>query len=340
MGLNIQHTLPKEILAAGLGCAVVDALFNPLEVIKVRLQALGSTEFARARAVAGDLVRSEGLWGLWSAGLVPTLLRAVFYVGFRIGMYPTVKGIVLARTHRDHSQSEPFAVKLLAGSICGGIGATLFNPLDLIRLRMQANSRAYSGIFSAMRLIGSTEGLLGLWRGSKANVLRATMLSGTQLSIYDQTKAILRDKAVGWQEGPQLHMAASLLSGSLAQVVIMPVDALKTHTMLPQPHIHQQYQRNAGKAYVEGAAAEAPRPLSLTVAARRLYQSGGLWAFYRGLAPALLRQGPSMLLQVNFSVISLLLSLFNPPALFFPDASDRAAAPAPRTRLHVASTVW
>ena len=58
------------------------------------------------------------------------------YVAFRVGTYPTVRGYVSGG--RD---SQPtLGSQLLAGAITGGVGACLFCPIDVVRIRMQADA--------------------------------------------------------------------------------------------------------------------------------------------------------------------------------------------------------
>ena len=73
--------------------------------------------------------------------------------GFRIGLYPTVRDYyVKTRTptsargvdriydgeEASMSESEQFAVKLLAGATTGAIGSAVFNPIDIVGIRMQS----------------------------------------------------------------------------------------------------------------------------------------------------------------------------------------------------------
>ena len=84
-----------------------------------------------------DLVAEDGaLRGLCLPGLAATTLRAMTYVAFRVGTYPTVRGYVSGG--RD---SQPtLGSQLLAGAITGGVGACLFCPIDVVRIRMQADA--------------------------------------------------------------------------------------------------------------------------------------------------------------------------------------------------------
>lgn len=295
--------LIKEISAAGIGCAIADSFFNPLEIVKVRLQVEGGTgsiiSLRRVYEEILHIVRYEGFLQLWSPGLLPTCLRGLLYAGFRIGMYPTVRDVIHGRLSNpaaegssSNSRDSLFTTKLLAGGLCGAVGSFIFSPLDLVRIKFQRNPTVYGSTFSAFRSIYGEGGARGLWCGASATVLRATMLSGCQLSIYDQIKSLASSARAGgdstsrydsWlQEGPVLHASASLMSGVIAQGVIMPVDVIKTKMMVA----------------VAGATGSGGGAASMRVAATQILREGGVGCFYRGFVPALMRQGPCILIQV------------------------------------------
>ena len=135
-----QERLGREMLAAGLGCAIADGTLNGLEVTKVKMQLDSATEPVYPRSMLGTIrqcVAEDGaLRGLCLPGLAATTLRAMTYVAFRVGTYPTVRGYVSGG--RD---SQPtLGSQLLAGAITGGVGACLFCPIDVVRIRMQADA--------------------------------------------------------------------------------------------------------------------------------------------------------------------------------------------------------
>ena len=262
----------KEWAAAGLGCCLADTVFNPLEVLKTRRQIILSTQKAACTSSAGLValasthVRAEGLWkGLWEPGLLATWMRGMSYTGFRIGLYPTVR-TALGR--------DDLIGRLLAGGVTGGVGALLFAPADVVRIRMQGPN-PYGSTLGAFRTVASAEGVLALWRGVGASALRACLLSSTQLATYDTCKRVFKDKDL-FAEGPGLHITASMLSGFAAQTVVMPADVLRTLVM-------------------SGARASDGGTLATL---RALVREGGMRALYRGYLPALARQGPVMVVQM------------------------------------------
>ena len=300
----------REWLAASLGCTVADTIFNPLEVLKVRRQiAVASTTAASAApsssassstlGLARSAIAERGLLrGLWLPGLEATCYRAFSYTGFRIGMYPSVRDAV-ARTmgggderassgaSASGASASSLPSRLAAGALTGAIGSAVFNPIDVVRVRQQG-ATPYPSTLGAFVEVARSEGVVsGLYRGLGACVLRAAMLSGSQLATYDTAKRWLRgDEGSPWAargspwavpEGPALHFAASFLSGVVAQTATQPADTLKTLAMA-----------ETGKGDVAGTIAVA----------RKVWRAGGVRAFYRGFWPAAARQGPVMVIQM------------------------------------------
>ena len=268
--------LGREILAAGLGCATADSLFNTLEVLKVRAQ-LNPDTSESVLSLGRRIVSAEGIGALALPGLGATQLRGMTYTGFRIGAYPETKRRIEAATG---FAGDSFTVRAGAGLTTGSIGSALFTPVDLVRVRLQAEPASYAHVapplrtFFAFQHVSQAEGLSALYRGVSACVLRGALLSASQLATYDATKATLKRMDV-LAEGPALHLFSSCLSGLVAQTVIQPADTLKTVMM-------------SGGGGSRGIVA----------CAAALVRDGGVGALYRGYLPALLRQGPVIMVQM------------------------------------------
>jgi len=200
--------LGREMLAAGLGCAIADGSLNGLEVTKVKMQLDSGTPSYYPKTMTGTIrqcVAEDGAWrGLMAPGLTATYLRAMTYVAFRVGTYPTVRDAV------SGGGGPTLQSRVLSGAITGGVGSVIFCPIDVVRVRMQADApgcharlpdrvllrtglRAgmpvrYPTTLGAFGRIVSSEGVAGLYRGSGATVARATLLSGSQLGSYDALK--------------------------------------------------------------------------------------------------------------------------------------------------------
>jgi hypothetical protein len=128
--------------------------------------------------------------------------------------------------------SEPLLFKIISGVTAGSIGSAIANPTDLVKIRLQAESGkidplmgiyttglfkgkkpTYSSTFNAFYKTFVNEGLInGLYRGTSATVVRASLLTGTQLSSYDEIKYLFKSKGI-LDEGFSLHILASIFSG-------------------------------------------------------------------------------------------------------------------------------
>jgi hypothetical protein len=102
--------------------------------------------------------------------------------------------------------------KVLAGGMSGAVGSALANPTDLIKIRMQTYPPAYSSTWQALRAIMFHEGLRGLYKGVTPSMIRAIILTASQLPTYDHTKYYLL--GAGWlEEGYLLHTVSSMIAG-------------------------------------------------------------------------------------------------------------------------------
>ena len=156
------------------------------------------------------------------------MYRAFSYTGFRIGLYPTVRNaIVDSGTFGD---ADSVSCRIAAGATTGAVGSAIFNPIDVVRIRMQG-ANPYPSTLGAFRAIAAEEGALGLWRGIDVCVARAALLSGSQLATYDTTKRWMKDHGV-MSEGPALHFTASNASfvyHAAARVLAVAPGAGPTH---------------------------------------------------------------------------------------------------------------
>ena len=157
--------------------------------MKTRLQVSGgANRNYRALGVSGTVrvvLKEEGLTAFWK-GIGPAWMREASYTSLRLGLYDPVKQImgVKADSH--------FLLKFLAGSIAGGIGSIAGNPFDVLKTKMMATEgTAAPGLVSTASGMYKTLGIGGFYRGLQANIMRAMVLNGTKMGVYDQVKGMI-----------------------------------------------------------------------------------------------------------------------------------------------------
>lgn len=263
----------KECLSAGIAAAIADSLFNPFEVVKVRLQ-FNNENNSSIKDIVHQITKNKNsfiqkVYSLYYPGIFPTIYRGLCYTGCRIGFYPTIKSIISS----NDEEKDRFRNKFISGSITGMIACFIFNPLDLVRIRLQRNPHEFNSTFHGIQTIAKNNGISSLYlRGSLPSILRATLLSGVQLSIYDSAKTIIISR-YNINESIYVHIISSLISGSCAQFIIMPIDLLKSRIM--------------------GSNSST----SMISIFNLIIQERGILGLWRGFIPAVCRQGPCLVVQ-------------------------------------------
>ena len=291
----------KGFVEGGVATVVAGCSTHPLDLIKVRMQLQGETttfshqlrpafSFSTATtslhlsppqrvgpiSLAVRIVHSEGLPALF-AGVSATVLRQSLYSTTRMGLYDMLK----QRWTDRETRTMHLTKKIAAGLIAGGIGAAVGNPADVAMVRMQADGRLpqaqrrnYKSVFDAITRISKQEGVASLWRGSSLTVIRAMIVTASQLATYDQIKEAILEKGI-MEDGMGTHVAASFTAGVVAAVASNPVDVIKTRVMNMKVEVRRPPLYNG-----------AVDCLMKTV------RSEGFRALYKGFLPTVSRQGP------------------------------------------------
>lgn len=231
-----ERALTKVFLTS-LSAMVAETTTFPIDITKTRLQlhgeSLSSSRSASALGVAGEILRREGLVGLYK-GLSPAIVRHMFYTPIRIVCYEHLRNTFVVSTDPSLSLST----KALIGGFSGVIAQVVASPADLVKVRMQADGRMvsqgfqprYSGPFDAFNKILRTEGFGGLWKGVFPNVQRAFLVNMGELASYDHAKHfIIQNQLAG--DNIYAHTLASVMSGLSATTLSCPADVVKTRMM-------------------------------------------------------------------------------------------------------------
>lgn len=124
-------------------------------------------------------------------------------------------------------QRTPPAVTAIAGGIAGLTSRFTIAPLDVIKIRLQLQSRptTYRGALHAGRTILAKEGLTALWKGNVPAELLYVSYSMVQFVMYRETHVLL-EKADFPSSFRSFFAGAS--AGMCATVATYPLDLLRT----------------------------------------------------------------------------------------------------------------
>ena len=249
-----MHDLVVEMLAASAGGCTATLLGHPLDCIKVRLQAEQSGLSTTARAAR--MLREEGA-AVFLRGVAPPLANAA--------VMNTAMFVAFAECRRRMPDTALGA--FASGAVAGVATATLSTPFDYLKIQAQLRGT------SALAVLGATVRAPGkLFRGHGMNCCREGVFTAVYLGCYDLLRVAITGESAPEARLP-LPMAAavSATTGALAWVANYPFDTVKSLQQAVPP----------GEAMANRTSALA--------AAKLLWRSGGVAAFYKGLAPSTAR---------------------------------------------------
>ncbi|XP_069349508.1 mitochondrial brown fat uncoupling protein 1 [Eulemur rufifrons] len=271
---DVHPTMGVKIFSAGVAACVADVITFPLDTAKVRLQVQGECQTSSAiryKGVLGTmatLAKTEGPVKLYS-GLPAGLQRQISFASLRIGLYDTVQEFFAAG-----KETTSLGSKISAGLTTGGVAVFIGQPTEVVKVRLQAQSHLhglkprYTGTYNAYRIIATTEGLTGLWKGTTPNLMRNVIINCTELVTYDLMKeALVKNKVLA--DDVPCHLVSALIAGFCTTLLSSPVDVVKTRFVNSPPG---QYK-------------------SVPNCAVTMFTKEGPTAFFKGFVPSFLRLG-------------------------------------------------
>uniref|UniRef100_G5E6V2 Mitochondrial brown fat uncoupling protein 1 n=1 Tax=Loxodonta africana TaxID=9785 RepID=G5E6V2_LOXAF len=263
-----------KIFSAGVAACLADVITFPLVAAKVRLQIQGECQTSSAiryKGVLGTittLAKKEEPMKLYS-GLPAGLQRQISFASLRTGLYD------MAQEYSTAEKETPASLesKIAAGLRTGGV-AVFTGPTEVVEARLQAQSHlhglkpCYTGTYNADRIIATTEGLTGLWKGTTLNLTRNIIISCTELVTYDLMKETFVKNNLLADDVP-CHLVSALIAGFCTMVLSSPADVVKTRFINSPPGYYT----------------------SVPKCAVTMFTKKGLPAFFNGLVPSFLRLG-------------------------------------------------
>ncbi|CBQ67603.1 related to mitochondrial carrier family protein [Sporisorium reilianum SRZ2] len=334
------HPTPSAVTANGsssCACAFPD-------------QTVAARELKAAAAKQGRLTglwdgvikvgKAEGIRGLWR-GLAPTLMMTVPGQVTYMSCYDFFRSHLLASEDTTQIQAafsessaangrelglagktpslsavtaQSLYASLLAGALARGISATLVTPLELVRTRLQASSRAQASLSSILRglwvemrttSLRTGGGPLILWRGLTPTLWRDVPFSAIYFAGYEAAKRSLtggglgEGNAAGSGEEFGVAFVAGALSGSFAAVLTHPFDVVKT-----------RLQTQGSRGEVEGRLSGSLRAggtrgaASVWAAMRDIVEHEGGRGLWKGLSPRTAKVAPACGVMIaSFEVV-------------------------------------
>jgi len=170
-GGNKQGHHPLATSIAGASATIAnDALMNPFDVIKQRMQLRGS-EFRSVFVCARTVYRTEGLTAFY-VSYPTTLIMTVPFTAVQFTTYEYFKAVL------NPNNSYSPITHVISGGLAGAVAAATTTPLDVAKTLLQTRGtstdpqiRHAKGLMDATKIIWQKNGLRGFTRGWAPRVL-------------------------------------------------------------------------------------------------------------------------------------------------------------------------
>uniref|UniRef100_A0A8C8S1B3 Mitochondrial glycine transporter n=1 Tax=Pelusios castaneus TaxID=367368 RepID=A0A8C8S1B3_9SAUR len=260
----VMHPVLKAFVCGSISGTCSTLLFQPLDLLKTRLQTLQPSINGSDRvgmiALFIRVVRAESIRGLWK-GVSPSFARCIPGVGIYFSTLYTMKqSFILDRC--------PTALEsVFLGVSSRTVAGICMLPITVVKTRYESGKYGYESVYGALRNIYQTEGARGLFRGLTATLLRDAPFSGIYLMFYTQTKKVIPQDQFDPALTPLVNFSCGIFAGILASLATQPADVIKTHMQLTPGKYRWTWQAIA-----------------------LIFKDYGLLGFFRGGVPRALRR--------------------------------------------------
>jgi len=274
--------MSADFWASSIAGAIGIIIGNPLDIIKVRVQAGKTSSPTFSSLPSNTLPTTQRLGPLIRGTAAPILgfgaLNSILFMTYN----RTTNLLHLSPT------PPPLWTTFLAGAIGGLATWIISTPIEIIKCRAQLSplttTRASATSLSIFRTSLRTEGVRGLYLGGVVTALRDSIGYGFYFWSYELSSRFMvsqfNERGMNYSSQETLKV---LLCGGLAGVItwasVFPLDVIKTRVQM------QVLQPGVGMGEREallGLAAGERRMGALEVA-RNAYKNEGMGVFFRGL---------------------------------------------------------
>lgn len=192
-GGHAAGSQPVITALAGASATIAsDALMNPFDVIKQRMQ-VHQSEFRSVFTAMQVVYRNEGLAAFY-VSYPTTLTMTVPFTAVQFTVYEQVKRLL-----NPTGMYSPLS-HVIAGGLAGGVAAGVTTPLDVAKTLLQTRGtsqdtelRRVTGMSDAFRIIWRRDGIKGFFRGVSPRVLTHMPSNALCWLSYEFFKVAIRE---------------------------------------------------------------------------------------------------------------------------------------------------
>jgi len=185
-----QYHYASPACSGAAATIVSDAMMNPFDVVKQRMQLRGSKKvYKSVFDCAKHIYRAEGIRAFYIS-YPATLATSVPQGAVQFSVYETIS------TFLNPSREYNAWAHCFSGGVAGGIAGFVTTPSDVIKTMLQtrgnaadAELRKVKDLVEGFHLVRRREGWSGFFKGARPRVLMSMPSTAICWSIYEGFKA-------------------------------------------------------------------------------------------------------------------------------------------------------
>ncbi|OAA68684.1 mitochondrial 2-oxodicarboxylate transporter [Niveomyces insectorum RCEF 264] len=189
-----KMTQGLSVLTGATAGATESFVVVPFELVKIRLQDKASAgKYSGMIDVVSKTIRNEGLLAMYQ-GLESTMWRHILWNAGYFGCIFQVRQLL----PKVENKQKQMLNDIVAGTIGGTIGTALNTPMDVVKSRIQNETRVsgvvskYNWAWPALGTVLKEEGFSALYKGFLPKVLRLGPGGGILLVVFQGTMDFFR----------------------------------------------------------------------------------------------------------------------------------------------------
>lgn len=215
--------------AGGIAGAFTYVCLHPLDTVKTKLQMRGASQLYGGLGtleVMGKVLKEDGIGGLYS-GVSAVLVGSTISSAIYFGTCEFAKAFLISKTAL--LQIPSLAIPPVAGALGNVVSSGIMVPKELITQRMQAGASGRS--WQVLLATIEREGILGLYAGYSATILRNLPAGVISFSSFEYLKAAVLRKTKKPNMEPLQSVCCGALAGAISAFLTTPLDVVKTRLM-------------------------------------------------------------------------------------------------------------
>jgi solute carrier family 25 citrate transporter 1 len=254
------------ILSGGIAGGLETIVIWPTEYTKTLLQLQTNKQTPKYKGMidcATQQINKYGAVGLYR-GMVPALGFAIPKAGIKFGSFSFFHSLIIKNTN-----NEDMPIKNLTAGMMAGVTEAILvvTPQETLKTKLiEMNNGFYNGI----KRIVKNEGVLGIYNGLIPTILKQSTNQGLRFMSYGIYKNAIMNINGNQKITTYQSFIGGMIGGSISTVCNNPIDVVKTRMQGLNSH---QYN-------------------STLNCIRIIIKKEGVYAFYKGLIPRLMRVIP------------------------------------------------